>query len=115
MHCGEVEMSYGCKGDCGNDCDGRCGLTWEQRAPEYLKDSAREIAERHGKTRLGFPRRDRSELSRLIEKALARGPMTPEEKLEQCVSFVYGQMMDCAPHITKEQVRKTLRKHYCML
>lgn len=47
-------------------------------------------------------------LERLL--ALARDHvMTPEEVFEQKVSFVYGQMMDCAPHITKEQVREHLR------
>jgi hypothetical protein len=57
----------------------------------------------------------RPELDALIEAARHRGPMTAEERFEQCVSFVYGQMMECAPDVTKEQVRDNLRKHFCML
>lgn len=34
--------------------------------------------------------------------------MSPEERFEQRVSFVYGQLMDCNPNITKDQVRKAL-------
>ena len=42
-------------------------------------------------------------LDELIEKA--RGHiMSPREIQEQKISFVYGQMMDCAPNITREQV-----------
>ena len=48
-----------------------------------------------------------AELETLL-KAAASYKMTPEEIFEQKVSFVYGQMMDCAPHITKEQVRARL-------
>ena len=32
--------------------------------------------------------------------------MTPEEIREQRISFVYGQMMDCAPGMSKDDVRK---------
>jgi hypothetical protein len=35
--------------------------------------------------------------------------MSKEEKDEQAISFVHGQLMDCAPHITKEEVRKQLK------
>ena len=35
--------------------------------------------------------------------------MTPEEIFEQKVSWVYGQLLDCNPEITKDQVRKRLR------
>lgn len=31
---------------------------------------------------------------------------SPEELREQRISFVYGQLMDCAPHVTREQVAK---------
>jgi hypothetical protein len=42
-------------------------------------------------------------LEALIEKA-RHHVMTPAEIWDQRVSFVYGQMMDCAPEITREQV-----------
>ena len=50
-----------------------------------------------------------SELDELLRQAAAR-PMTPEERFEQKVSWVYGQLQDCNPEITKEQVRKRLRE-----
>ena len=56
------------------------------------------------------PAPQRPDLDKLLETALARGPMMPEELFEQKVSFVYGQMMDCAPDITKEQIRERLRE-----
>ncbi len=46
--------------------------------------------------------------ARATAQRLAVGPMTPDELFEQKVSWVYGQMMDCDPTITKEQVRKRL-------
>lgn len=49
------------------------------------------------------------DLQKLLEKA-AGLPMTPEELFEQKVSFVYGQLMDCNPEVTKDQVRAQLRK-----
>lgn len=52
---------------------------------------------------------DLETLSRLI-KAAVKHPMTPKEIFEQKVSFVYGQLMDCAPNVTKEEVRRTIRK-----
>ena len=44
-------------------------------------------------------------LDRLLKEA-AKRPMTPAERREQRISFVYGQMMDCAPHLTKDDVRR---------
>ena len=35
--------------------------------------------------------------------------MTPAEIEEQTISFVYGQLMDCAPGITREQVAEIVR------
>lgn len=49
------------------------------------------------------------ELLKLLE-AVAKHVMTPEEIFEQKVSFVYGQLMDCAPNVTKEDVRRTIRR-----
>lgn len=49
------------------------------------------------------------ELERLLKEAASR-PMTPDELFDQRVSFVYGQMMDCHPDITKDEVRKHLEK-----
>lgn len=37
--------------------------------------------------------------------------MSPAEIREQRISFVYGQLMDCAPHVTKEQIADVLDKH----
>lgn len=51
---------------------------------------------------------DRKHLERLIEAA-RNHKMTPEERFEQKVSWVYGQGMDCAPHVTKDEVREMLR------
>lgn len=47
-------------------------------------------------------------LDELLATAKARGPMTPDEMFEQKVSWVYGQMMDCDPTITKDEVRRRL-------
>lgn len=47
------------------------------------------------------------EMQRILEEA-AGHKMTPDELFEQKVSWVYGQMMDCDPTITKEEVRKRL-------
>jgi hypothetical protein len=52
---------------------------------------------------------ERVELDALIREAIARGPMSPEEIFEQRVSFVYRQLMDCNPEITKAEVRERLR------
>ena len=49
-----------------------------------------------------------TELERLLEWA-RHYEMSPEEQFEQKVSFAYGQMMDCAPHVTKNQVREAAR------
>lgn len=43
-------------------------------------------------------------MKRLIEEAKARGPMSSAELRAQQISFVYGQLMDAAPHITKAQI-----------
>ena len=52
----------------------------------------------------------RPDLQRLLEEA-AKRPMTPEERFEQKVSFVYGQLAFSNPDITKEQVRAHLREN----
>lgn len=38
-----------------------------------------------------------------LEEA-AKRKMTPEERRSQAISFVYGQLMDAAPHISREQI-----------
>lgn len=52
---------------------------------------------------------DNPALLRLLEDA-KNHIMSPEERRAQKISFVYGQMMDCSPHITKEQVAARLDK-----
>lgn len=47
---------------------------------------------------------DRTKLEELLREAAARPPMTQAEIRAQRISFAYGQLMDCAPHITKEEV-----------
>lgn len=51
------------------------------------------------------------ELIRLLEEA-AKRKMTPAERREQAISFVYGQLMGCAPHITREQVARRLHEKW---
>ena len=46
-----------------------------------------------------------SRLDRLLKEA-AKRPMTAADRREQQISFVYGQMMDCAPHLTKDDIRR---------
>ena len=46
-------------------------------------------------------------LAKLLEQA-KHHVMTPEEKRAQRISWVYGQMMDCAPEITKEEVARII-------
>ena len=43
------------------------------------------------------------ELDDLLKKA-AEHKMTPREIWDQRISFVYGQLMDCAPQVTREEV-----------
>ena len=50
------------------------------------------------------------ELVRLLKEA-AKRQMTPEERFEQKVSWVYGQLGHKHPEITKEQVRAHLIEH----
>lgn len=45
------------------------------------------------------------ELDQLLRLAAAMTP-TPRERWLQRVSFVYGQLMDCAPNITREEVER---------
>lgn len=52
---------------------------------------------------------DRPELERLLREA-AKRPMTAADRRAQKVSFVYGQLMDCAPHVTREEIEATLDK-----
>ena len=51
-----------------------------------------------------------SKLEELLKKSAAR-PMTAEERFEQKVSWVYGQLQDCNPEVTKDQVRQRLREN----
>jgi hypothetical protein len=46
------------------------------------------------------------DLERLLEQARNLPPMTPEQVRQQRISFVYGQLMDCAPNVTREQVER---------
>lgn len=41
-------------------------------------------------------------------RVAASHKMTREEIQEQRVSFVYGQLMNCAPDVTKEDIRRRL-------
>lgn len=54
---------------------------------------------------------DRTELERLLEEAKGH-VMTPREIWLQRVSFVYGQMMDCSPGITREDVEARAAETY---
>lgn len=54
---------------------------------------------------------ENTKLQALLEKA-AQHKMTPAEIWDQRVSFVYGQMMDCAPNITLEQIEAAATKRY---
>ena len=38
--------------------------------------------------------------------------MTPTEIWDQRVSFAYGQMMDCAPHVKREDVERRAAEVY---
>ena len=38
--------------------------------------------------------------------------LSPAEIWDQRVSFVYGQIMDCSPNITREDVIKRIEKTY---
>jgi len=38
--------------------------------------------------------------------------MTPQELWDQRVSFVHGQLMDCAPHVAREEVEKSAEGIY---
>lgn len=51
------------------------------------------------------PSKPHPELDRLLKEAASR-PMTPAEIWDQRVSWAYGQMMECAPEVTREQVEQ---------
>lgn len=51
------------------------------------------------------PTEPHPELDRMLEDLVNR-PLTPRERWMQRVSFVFGQMMDCSPDITREQVEE---------
>lgn len=47
---------------------------------------------------------DTDALKELVEKVKTLPPMTPDQIREQRISFVYGQLMDAKPEVTKEEV-----------
>ena len=49
---------------------------------------------------------DRARLEELLARARTLPPMTPAQLRAQRISFAYGQLMDCAPHVTKEEVER---------
>jgi hypothetical protein len=51
------------------------------------------------------------ELNRLLKEG-AKRPMTPCEVWDQRVSFVWGQMMDCAPEITRAEIEQQVARFY---
>lgn len=51
------------------------------------------------------------ELDRLLKEARDH-VMTPAEIWDQRISFTYGQLMDCAPEITQEQVERQAEAIY---
>lgn len=57
------------------------------------------------------PSKPHRELNRLLREA-ARRPLTPAELWKQRVSFVYGQLQDCAPEITRDQVEARATEIY---
>lgn len=50
---------------------------------------------------------DPKRLAELLAAARER-PMTADERREQAVSFVFGQLMDAQPDVTKDEIRKRL-------
>ena len=57
------------------------------------------------------PSKPNPELDELLEKA-KHHVMTPREIWMQRVSFVFGQMMDCNPNITREQIEARAVEQY---
>ena len=56
---------------------------------------------------------NKTKLQMLFENAQARfDTMSPEEQAamwhEQKISFIYGQLQDCAPSVTKEEIAKLI-------
>lgn len=56
---------------------------------------------------------NKTKLQMLLENAQARfDTMSPEEQAamwrEQKISFVYGQLQDCAPQVIKEDIAKLI-------
>lgn len=57
---------------------------------------------------------NKTKLQMLLENAQARfDAMSPEEQAamwrEQKISFVYGQLQDCAPSVTKEKIANFIK------
>ena len=56
---------------------------------------------------------NKTKLQMLLENAQARfDAMSPEEQAamwrEQKINFVYGQLQDCAPQVTQEDIAKLI-------
>ncbi len=49
------------------------------------------------------PSPDRPALDKLLKKA-ARHKMTPAERWDQRISFAYGQLMDCRPNVSRQDI-----------
>lgn len=57
---------------------------------------------------------NKTKLQMLLENAQARfDTMSPEEQAamwrEQKISFIYGQLQDCAPSVTKEEIANFIK------
>ncbi len=49
-------------------------------------------------------------IEELLDKA-KKYKMSPEEEIQQKISFVWGQMMDCNPKVTREEIELLIRKN----
>jgi len=79
--------------------------SWSERGVNWA-DAEFDLKERVGPLKDG--RGDLAtdpELLALLERAKDLPPLTPAQIKEQRISFVYGQLVDCAPSVTKDQVR----------
>jgi len=71
-----------------------------------------ETAEEEGELDMRLQKsKPHPELDKLLELAKCH-VMTPTDAWDQRVSFVHGQLMDCAPDVTREQVQQHAAEIY---
>ena len=83
-------------------------VTMERQTCAMCGGTGRRVGQRPPPSHRVQPKApDRPKLEELLRQA-AEHEMTPDEILEQKVSFIYGQIVGSSPDVTKEEIRARL-------